>query len=262
MDYNVEPTPDMNQQPQHLNTGRPPGRFADKKRLFMIIGIVIAVLLVAGVAVFFLTSKKDDDGKKNAGEQSNSQTSEENNEPTLPAAEAAQLVTYKSTKMNFEVTHRKDWKVKESTDRTQLVLTSPKMTYQTAGGESKQAVFTLKVGLGATDEEQETLGAVKIVKDSLLIGYDAPTENQRHYTNVSYAGDQEDFQLMIVTGSQALKAGSPLGLFIGDADFLIVGGYGADSQNTLTFDAVDTTTIEENTGYEQALAIVKSLKVY
>jgi hypothetical protein len=262
MDYNVEPTPDMNQQPQHLNTGRPTGKFADKKRLFMIVGIVVAVLLVAALVFFLLTSKKEDKNTGNNNQQNNSETSEETDEPSMPSAEASQLVTYKSTKMNFEITHRKDWKIKEATDRTQLVLTSPKVTYQTSDGESKQVVFTLKIGLGATDAEQETLDAAKIVKDSLLIGYDAPTESQRHYTNVSYAGEDEAFQIMVVTGSQALKAGAPLGVLIGDADFLIAGGFGADSQNTLTFEAADPTTIDQNTGYEQALAIVKSLKVY
>jgi hypothetical protein len=262
MDYNVEPAPDMNQQPQHLNTGRPAGKFAkfgDKKRLLIIAGGVVIALAVAGLLFFMLTGK---DGKKDSNQQNQSTTSEESDEPTMPEAEAAQLVPYKSTKMNIEVAHRKDWKIKEASDRNQLVLTSPKVTYQSKDGESKQGVFTLKVGMGATDIEQERLDAAKIVKDSLLIGYDAPTESQRHYTNVSYAGEDESFQFMIVTGSQALKAGVPLGVLIGDADFLIIGGFGADAQNTLAFDSVDPATIEQNTAYEQALAIVKSLKVY
>lgn len=262
MDYNVEPTPELNQPPQHLNTGRTARKF-NKKRMVIIAGAVAVALLIAAAAFFLLVNKKDSgNSRSDSNQQNSSVTNDVSDEPAMPAAEAAQLVTYKSTKMNIEITHRKDWKVKEATDRTQLTLTSPKVTYQTADGTSKQGVFTLKIGTGATDVEQKTLDDAKIVKDSLLIGYDAPTESQRHYTNVSYAGEDTAFQFFIVTGSQALKSGAPLGVLIGDADFLIAGGFGADAHSTLSFDSVDPATVEQNTGYEQALAIVKSLKVF
>lgn len=259
MDYNVESNPEMNQQPQHLNTG-PVGKFdkfGGKKRVLMIVGAVVATLLVAGLLFFLLTGKDD---KKDSGKQDSSQTAEESDEPTMP--EASQLQTYKSETLNIEIAYRKDWTLKEDAAKKLLTITSPKVTL-----ESGKTPFVVKFGLGISEAAQENLDNASAMRDSLLIGYDAPTEAQRHYTNVTYAGppgENSSFEFFIVTGSIAYKANTPFagGVVVNSGDFLIAGGFGADVQNQLTFEQIDPSELDGYAVYEQALAIVKSLKVY
>lgn len=261
MDNHVEPMHDLNQPPQHLHSGRPDKKMPSKK-WWIIIGVVVGVVILAAIA-FFLFAK--DDSSNTTEQNQSSQQQDEADEPTLPPAEAAQLQTYKSETLNIEIAHRKDWTVKEDAEKKLLLLTSPKFTYQTSSGESKKGVFTARIGFGGSDQAQTTINNSVTVRDSLLIGYDAPTESQRHYTNVSYAGqDETSFNFYIVTGSTALKTATPLEkvVFVNPSDFLIAGGFGEDKEQSLSFDSVPPTELEQYSAYEQALNIVKSLKVF
>ncbi len=264
MNPQVEPMGDLDQRPQHIRTpGRKPG---NNKKMWLIIGIAVGILLVgAGVFWFLQKDKKSDSTSQSQSQQQ--QSTEETDEPTMAPADAAQLETYKSTTLNIEIAHRKDWTLKEDAEKKLITLTSPKFTFQTAN-ESKKDVFTLKFGMGASKEAQKNISSAKAVRDSLLIAYDAPTESQRYYTNISYLGPAEEnsslFSFFIVSGSIALKADNPVAgsIVINSGDFLIAGGFGADAQNQLSFTQVPATELEQYSAYEQAVAIVKSLKVY
>ena len=264
MDPHVEPMPDLNQKPQHLRS--PGSKRGSNKKLLLIIAVAGTILLL-GIAAFFLLKKDKKENSSSQNQTSEQQQAEENGEPTMPPAEAAQAQTYKSQTLNIEITHRKDWTLKEEADKKLITLTSPKVTFQT-GSDSRKDVFTLKIGFGASEEAQEKISSAQAVRDSLLIGYDAPTESQRHYTNISYAGPAGDdstmFDFFIVTGSVAFKTGNPFAgsVVINSGDFLIAGGFGADPQNQLTFETIPAAELEQYTVYEQAVNIVKSLKVY
>lgn len=266
MDYPLDPMPDLNQQPQHLRSPRSRRTLKLNKKVFLIVGIVAAVL-VLGVGTFFFLSKDKKQDSTAQNQTAQQQAAQEDDEPKLPPAEAAQAQVYKSETLKIEITHRKDWTIKEEADKKLITLTSPKFTFQT-GNESKKDVFTLKIGFGATKEAQKNIDSAKAVRDSLLIGYDAPTEAQRHYTNISYAGPAGEssdlFEFFIVTGSVAFKKDVPLngGVVINSGDFLIAGGFGADAQNQLKFEPVPAPELEQYAAFEQAVAIVKSLKVY
>ncbi|MGH7157830.1 MAG: hypothetical protein ACREGD_02005 [Candidatus Saccharimonadales bacterium] len=264
MDHHVAPMPDLNQPPHHLHTGKP-GRKRPGKKPLVIIGVVLVVATLTAAGVLFFLKQRGDKATTAEQNQTTQQT-EETSEPTLPPAEAAQLQTHKSETLKVEIAHRKDWTVAEDAEKKLLTLTSPKVALN--NGSDRKDPFTLKIGFGASPDAQRNIGNATAVRDSLLVGYDAPTENQRHYTNVSYAGPPGEettfFEFFIVTGSVAFKAGDPFGksIIINSGDFLIRGGFGADVQNQLTYEQVPTAELEQYPVYEQALAIVKSLKVY
>lgn len=262
MEHHVEPMHDLDQQPHHLRTGKSGRKKGINKKLLIIVGAVIGVVVLA-VAAFFMFKK--DTKSDQTGQSQQSQEQKEEDEPTMPPAEAAQPQTYKSETLNVEITHRKDWTLAEDAEKKLLVLTSPKFTYQTTSGESKKGVFTVRIGFGATEVVQANIDESKAVRDSLLIGYDAPTESQRYYTNISYAGpDESACKFFVVTGSLALKPGTSLSgaVIINSSDFLIAGGFGEDPQRSLSYDSVPPAELEQYSAFEQALAIVKSLKVY
>jgi flagellar basal body-associated protein FliL len=230
-----------------------------RKNVGIIIAIVLAVLLVAGAVVWFVfmrpkpvaTTVKPVAVKKE--------------EPKLTAQQASTIEPFKSAKLNVEFNHRKDWKVTESADKTQVVITSPKTSYQTTAGAEASDVFTVKLRYGTIPEAmQDTVQKAIATRDSVVIAYAQPTEQQRQYTNVTDAGAVANtFNFLIVSGSTAYKAGQVLGYGVpltGQA-YMFAGGFGADKDDALAFDPANKSELDSSI-YNQALDIIKSLKIF
>ncbi|MET0779385.1 MAG: hypothetical protein ABWY71_00975 [Candidatus Saccharimonadales bacterium] len=246
--------------PEHMHAaGSSRGSKNNKKRLFIIAGVVVVLLLAAGGAYVLLGGKKSD-SKKTAVTAQTQQTAT----PVVPAADAATPKTYKSTKLNIEFTHRTDWTMRENSDKSEIILTSPQVSYQKKGGVAAQGVFTLKFRNGIIPEAMKpTIANAVAVKDSEVIAYAEPAAEQRKYTNLSFGGNATDQTFFMVTGSIAFKAGEAFGSNIDTqgAVYIFAGGYGTDPNDALAFDAVPKTSFETDT-YKQAKAVIESLKVY
>jgi adhesin isopeptide-forming family sspB-C2 type protein len=230
-----------------------------KKRLLMLAGAAGLVLLVLAAALWFFMLR----GKKTTppvAQNTNTSTQQQTQTPSTPTDSTPE--TFKSAKLNIELTHRKDWTLKEATTG-ELTLTSPRISYTRVDGSAGTGVFTMKIRKGVSEAMKATIDKAVAVRDSKVIGYTAPTEAQRYYTNVSYAGQEAAFNFFIVTGSTELKDGKPFAYMLTyDNDtFLIAGGYGTDKDSSLSFDAVPKTAIDSE-ALEQAIAIVESLKIY
>ena len=234
----------------------------NRKWWFIIGGAVLGVLLIGAVTYFLLA--KDDTA---APAQQNTKTEPGKDafldeETPEPSADAATLQTFKSATLNIEVTHRKDWTAREVVEDKAVILTSPPITYDRKEG-STRSVFTLKIRQGVTTDQSATINNAAAVKDSEVIAYAAPTPAQRLYTNVSYAGKDDSFNFVMVTGSNAYKAGAPFtGLLLNGDTFLIAGGYGADKGDALEFDDIAVGDMEQSPAFGQAIDIIKSLKVF
>lgn len=244
------------QAPHHLTKHQAAAR---KKRLLIIGGAAVAGLLILGVLLWLFVFRDSKPAPAPVATTSNNEntTAEEAVTPADPTP-----VTFKSTKLNIELTHRKDWTLKEASDG-QITLTSPRTSAVNSQGMASTNVFTLKIRNGATSAMQATLEKSIAVRDSEVIAYDAPTESQRFYTNISYGGkDADTFGFLLVTGSIEFKAGKAMAymLSFGGDSLLIVGGYGADKNQTLAFDPVPKGSLGSDVE-EQALAIIKSLKI-
>lgn len=228
-----------------------------KKRLWWIIGGAGLAVLLAGAALWFLVLRGDKPAPTAATKQP-AQVAE------TPAPQSGDdtPVTYKSTKLNIELTHRKDWTLKESATGD-ITITSPRTSYATMDNQSTTGVFTVRLRKGVTDPMSATINKAVASADSLVIAYAAPTDQQRNYTNLSYAGTKDAFSFFIVTGNTALKAGNNFAYTLPlDASFyLIAGGYGTDKSGNLSFDLVPKDSMDSPT-LEQAVDIVKSLKIF
>lgn len=235
-------------------------RAAKRKKLLLIAGGIGAALVLAAGAFWFVAmrgSSTQNPSRKTAAPQQTVQPL-----PTTPADSTP--VTYKSTKLNIEFTYRKDWTFKEIASSGEVTLTSPRTSYTKADGQAATGVFTLKIRKGATDVIKAVIEKSVAARDSEVIAYAAPTEQQRYYTNVSYAGSKKDvFNFFIVTGSVELKAGNSFAytLALDNDSFVIAGGYGADPTNSFSFDPVPATAITSEP-QTQAIHIVESIKIY
>lgn len=233
-----------------------------KRKKGLILAVTLAVLLALGGAAYWMLGRSEQPAKqsgKTTGQPKSIQS--DLNEPDPNATSK----TFKSTKLNIEFAYRSDWTLKETGDKEEVILTSPRVSYTAKDGTATEGVFTVKLRNGIIpDAMQQTVQNAIAVKDSEVIGYDQPTEAQRHYTNLSYGGpDAKNFGFFIVSGSTAYKAGQPFGSQINliGASYLFAGGYGTDAADALDFDPVPAASFDTD-AYQQALAIIKSLKIY
>jgi len=251
-----QPADTSNQMEQPSPPSHEPTRRPHKKLLTLVVAAAAVVLVVLGVGYwFFLRS----DGKKPVAQGLSQQSTAR--QATPPPADPTP-VTYKSTKLNVELTHRQDWTLKESS-AGEVTVTSPQISYATPTGESTTGVFTVKIRKGVTDAMKANIEKAVAPRASEVIAYAAPTEQQRQYTNLSYAGQKESFGFFIVTGNAALKVGDSFAYALPlDGDFyLVAGGYGADRYDSLTFDQVPKGSIDSDAEAE-AVKIVESLKIF
>lgn len=257
----MENEPD--QQSEEMNSPAPPAPVPvmrpDKpkhsKRMMLIAGGAVLLLLAAGGAYwFFMRDSKKEPAQANTQQQNQAEPAEEAVDPTP--------VSYKSEKLNIELTHRKDWKLKESA-AGEISITSPATSYSRADGEAAAGVFTVKLRKGVPDAMKTTIEKAMAPRASEVIAYAEPTEEQREYTNLSFAGTKDFFNFFIVTGSTEFKAGNNYAYSLAmDGEFyLIAGGYGTDQDGALTFDSVPKDMMDTE-ALEQAIDIVESLKIF
>jgi hypothetical protein len=243
MEYNERPVPPF----QHKKD-------AGRKK-WVLIGAIAGVLLIGGGIVWFVLRKPE---PKPATVVVTSEQQQESASSTEPS-------NFKSATLGLEITYADGWKAKENSDKTEMIVTSPKTTYQRVDGTSTEGVFTIKLRHGVLpDGMPPTVQKAVAVRDSEVIAYDHPTPEQRQYTNVSYAGnDAHTFNFLMVSGNTTLKAGQPFGNSIDlvGSVYLIAGGFGVDEHDALTFDPVALSAMDTAT-FAQAMAIVKSVKIY
>jgi hypothetical protein len=258
------PQPPMDEPEYHGQTHRP--QFGQqpksKKKLFIILGVALGVLLLGGgaAAYLLLSGNKEEPAPKQ-------QTTEQTNEPKLPAGVQSvdDKYMYKSTKLNVGVTYPKTWTLRESTDKQEVILTSPEGPVVKKDGTSGESVFTIKLRHGIIPTGiKSTVGAGVAVADSEVIGYTQPAADQREYTNLSFIGaDAEHFNFVLVTGYTEYKAAQAVGggVDLNGQAYMFAGGFGADAGDTLTFDAVPKAEFRTDI-FTQAVEIFESLQLY
>ncbi|HKU18574.1 MAG TPA: hypothetical protein VJP80_04835 [Candidatus Saccharimonadales bacterium] len=228
------------------------------KRWWLLILAIAVALAATAVALWLFVFHKPKAAPAPARHATQTQT------PALTPAQAATLQTYKSAKLNVQVTYRRDWTLKESADKSEIILSSPSTTYQKVGGTSATGPFTVKIREDVPAAMQTTITKSVAAEDSTIIAYSQPTDQQRQYTNVSFAGANPNvFNFFMVTGDNAYKAGAAFGTGIDltGTTYIIAGGYGSDGGDALGFDGVPKANAE-STVYDQGMDVVKSLQVF
>ena len=257
--YEERPVPAFRHVPETEHP-HPTGGNGGSKKWLLIAGIIAAALLVGGGAAYWFLLRKPAAPAKQ--QTTTASSDEQQNNASNPAS--TEPTTFKSTKLGMGVTYGNGWTLRENNDKSEVILTSPKTSYPRKDGTSTEGVFTIKMRHGVVpDATSATVQKSVAIRDSEVIGYTKPTGDQRQYTNVTYAGaDANSFSFFIVSGNTAMKAGQAIGYnidLIGDT-YLIVGGFGADANDTLAFDPTAKDAITNST-FLQAMDIVKSVQI-
>ena len=235
----------------HLPT-KAAARSSGKRYVLIAIAAVIVVSIGGGAFWLVSRNKSTPAAATNTVKQSDQQTAATNTPKT-----------FKSTSLNIEFTYPGSWRLRENTDKTQLMLTSPTVAYQ-KGGASTEGVFTLKMRTGIVPQAmQTTIQNTSAVKKSEVIAYSQPTDQQRAYTNLSFGGKGSTMSLLMVTGGAEFNVGDSFtSLDMQGAFYLFAGGYGSDPNDTLSFDGLPVASFTGTSAYQQAVKIIESVKVY
>jgi hypothetical protein len=231
-----------------------------KRRLIIIAMVIVCAAVTTGVLYMILSNKK----AAPATSSTNTTQSSAQKDTATSQSGTSGPHTYKSAKLNIEFTYPASWAMKENADKTVITLTSPQTTYTKKDGTSASGVFTLRLRNGlVSDTMKQNIQNAVAMKDSEVIAYSSPTDQQRQYTNISFGGTGTNTGFFVVSGSVGFKAGEAFGSSIDleGAVYLFAGGYGADGADALAFDAVPKASFE-GPPYQQALGIVKSMKIY
>lgn len=259
-DYPQQPMDDLDYhgQTHHPHFGKQ-HKGGSKKRLFLVMGLVASILVVGGGVTAFLLMHKTSTPKP-------TQTSAKSAQQTTPGVHSSGASsTYKSTTLKVGVTYPKTWTMRESSDKQEIILTSPRTTYVKKDGSTANGAFTVKLRNGIIpDAMKSAVQNTVAMADSQVIAYTQPTTDQRQYTNLSYAGtDANNFNFAVITGYTSYKAGQAFGggVALDGQAYLFAGGYGADAGDTLTFDAVPKANYDTAV-FQQAVAIFESLQLF
>ena len=263
-DYQTEPMDDLD---YHGQTHKPHFEQSGKKKKSgkkkWIIVVIIAVVLIGGggTGAYLSIHKSNQTKAKAAAAKKASET------PKLLSGEQAQGSNYfyKDAALSMGITFPKSWTLKLSSDQQEMIITSPETTYMKKNGSVTNGVFTIKLRNGLIPSAiQSTVEASVAVDNSQVVAYSNPTTNQRQYTNLSFAGpDANDFSYMIVTGDTSFTAGQAFGggVDLDGQSYLIAGGYGTDSGDSLSFDSVPKADYNSSV-LQQAETIIESLELY
>lgn len=233
-----------------------------KRKLFVVLMMLFVVVLAgASAAAFFLLREP----AKPAATANSSKKKSTKSELPAGVQKVGNKYSYKSTKLRIGVTYPLTWSLRESADKQEIILTSPRTAYVKKDGTSAEGVFTLKLRNGIIPEGMKTTVQNAVaVANSEVIAYSQPTGDQRQYTNVSYAGpDANNFGFVFVTGYTEYKAGQIVGggVDLNGQAYLFAGGYGADAADTLAFEPVPKADFRTAT-FEDAVHILESLQLF
>jgi hypothetical protein len=245
--------------PDSSNTKFQPERHKkthSKKPLFIVVLVLIVMALVAGGYFVYRYEKNKKIEKAN---QANSKISQVLTDvPNVP-----QTKDYKSSAMLIEITYPANWTV---TENDGMHVTSPNFVYQAADGSSVKGNFQVYIRQTARPVDDKYIGNAVADQPSKTLMYSSPAPNQRTSTNLTVfgAGTDTHFTYFMITSNFQLNPGDQLGLTYGQepGTDIIVGGYSSSNQkDDLNFTDVSLDNFDKTNAYNQAINILKSLKL-
>lgn len=228
------------------------------KKVVIILLILIAVTAIAGGTFIFLDKKSSNKSQT----QTTANTSGTNNESAEQTKTSA-TKSYKNDTIKIELSYLNSWALKEDVDK--VVLTSPKISYTKKDGTTAKNSFRVIVQKGINQIDSNTINNAVAVKISELIKYTAPAKDQRTESYLSFLGKTKDaFKFFLISSGKEYQVDEKVSgsLPLGQDSYIVAGGYGTSADDNFGFDEIAVDKIDQDDAYNQAVDIVKSLKLY
>lgn len=238
---------------------KPPKRKRNFK-LPLIILVVLIVLAGLGYGSWKLLSKK----KAPPATQNTAATTPTTpqNQEDVPAVTATKDFTAQTLAVEFN--YPSSWIVTENNGG--ITAISPTFSYMTQDRDKINGYFKIYIRNTARDVDGKYIGRGVVIQPTQQLTYTQPAPGQRTSTNLSFFGydTPDNFAFMMITGNFNLKKGDTLGVNYGKeaGTYIIVGGFSStDQKDDLGFNKVSPDNFQSSNAYQQAVEILKSLKV-
>lgn len=241
--------------------GIPPEK-KSKKRLFIIVGGVIAVLVVLGAAWKLIPSKDQlDNPTPQTSQDTQKQTTTSRNEDV---PESTKTKDYSNGFLGLKLKYADTWTVSEAENGVRLE--SPTFTYTSQNKGAVSGNFRVYIRKGARQQDGKYIGRGYAIQPSEKLAYSEPAPGQLAETNLTLFGLDEptDFGFFMIAGNYSLQKGDTLGPDYGKEQetYIIAGGFSDPSlTDDLATNTVDPNVLPTSRAYKQGLDIVKSLSL-
>lgn len=223
--------------------------------------LLLIALLVVFVCIyfFFLRPKPSTPTLKTTEPKSSSKTDSAKN------AQDSGLKKHSGDFPRMELMYPDTWTL--SKKENGVLIVSPEFNYTTVNKGVIKGNFSVYIRQGAREQEGKYIGRGLAIRPTEKLVYKDPSSTQRKDTNLTLFGlDSSDyFSYFLVSGDYELKKGETLGPTYGrEAEtYIIAGGFGSAKQSDpLDYNNLVIKDATSDPAYDQAIAIIKSLKVY
>lgn len=231
-----------------------PPKYQRKKKTKLIIVLLILLLAAAGLGGWkFLKQNKATPAPPAPAQQATN----------TDTTQTTELKTYKSDILSVEFKHPADWTVTEK-DKG-LRIESPEFEYTSEQGPTT-GHFRIYMRQGSRTVDGKYIGQGIVIEPSEKLVYAEPATGQRKETKLTLFGfgDPNNFAYFLITSNYDLKKDDRLAPdFAKEADaFLIAAGFSKPANTEdLNFVRMPIDEAKNNKAYDQAIDILKSLKV-
>lgn len=256
-------TPQSPAAPHSFDVPPPAKSGFSKKRIL----VVIAGLLILGGAGFGLALLTSNGQQQNTSTtQQTTATSDVSSSDSTDVPSVTVTKTFKTDFPRIEFTYPENWTVAENRDQEGVRIESPEFNYKSIMGNTVSGNFRIYIRQGARTQDSKYIGRGIAALPSEKLIYAAPASSQRPETNLSFFGldTSNNFAFFMIVGNFALAKDESLGPNYGtEAEtYIITGGYSSNElADDLATNPVPVEYFQSTSVYEQAIAIIKSLKI-
>lgn len=237
--------------------------FARKKWLLIIASLLVIGLL--GLFAWRFINNRSSPAAENKDRAATPEKAPVSNQLATDVPQATETKTFKADHPRVEFAYPASWTT-ESTADSGVLVKSPDFSVPLAGGGETLGHFRIYIRQGARAIDSPYIGSGKAIKPSETLIYSQPAPGQRSETSLTEFGynTQDHFAYFFIAGNYSLQSGETLGPDYGKESetYIIAAGYSsADLTDDLAMQRVALDYYSTTRAYQQALNIIKSLKV-
>jgi len=235
-----------------------------RKRNLLIIGLILLLVVSAGVWVLASSSDNDNPVQNQSVEDALAEVEAEQITNDIREVSSSETQEFKDLGMEADIPF--GWEISEP-DTGEVWVTSPEFDVMTTSGEEKAGYFRVALREGVQSQDKNYFGRGFVSVPSQKLTYSDPANSQTPETYLSIFGldTTDNFGYFFVNGNFNLDIGESLGADFGQGGgaYIISGGYSSpDLTDTMATYPVPLNYFNQTNAFKQAQSIIESLKIF
>ncbi len=243
---------------------RPKRRQPLKKILIIVGGLILLSALAFGGWILMGQKDPAKPATDVATDNAQPQSTRDTKLSTGDVPDVTETKTFKGDRPRIQFSYPASWTVTENDGGVRVE--SPDFSYKTLDGAEPTGLFRIYIRTGARAVDSKYIGRGVAAEPSEKLVYAEPATGQRAETNLTHFGldSSDNFAYFLIAGNYVLQKDETLGPGYGKEPetYIITGGYSTkELTDDLATNSVSLEYAKQSKAYEQALNIIKSLKL-